>query len=110
MTDLPVDPGSDWKPDLASALLGQVRDYAILALDPQGVIATWNAGAEALKGYTAAEAIGQHFSIFYPEADRRAGLPMRLLAEARAAGRVEHHGWRVRKNGGRFWGDVVITA
>lgn len=110
MTDLPVSAGSERKPELASALLGQVRDYAILALDPQGVIVTWNAGAEALKGYTAAEAIGQHFSMFYPESDRRSGLPMRLLDEARTSGRVEHYGWRVRKDGDRFWGDVVITA
>ena len=110
MTDPPATPRSEPNPVLASALLGQVRDYAILALDPQGVIATWNAGAEALKGYTAAEAIGQHFSMFYPEADRRSGLPLRLLDEARTQGRVEHHGWRVRKNGERFWGDVVITA
>jgi PAS domain S-box-containing protein len=91
-------------------LIGQVVDYAIIALDPDGVIETWNLGATRLKGYTAEEAIGKSFSIFYPEEDRLAGLPDRLLAQARHSGRVEHTGWRVRKDGTRFWADVVITA
>ena len=90
--------------------MGQVQDYAIIALDPQGTIETWNLGAERVKGYTAEEAIGRSFSMFYPEEDRRAGLPLQLLAKARDTGRVEHNGWRVRKDGTRFWGDVVITA
>jgi PAS domain S-box-containing protein len=91
-------------------LIGQVVDYAIIGLDPQGVIQTWNLGAERLKGYTAEEAIGRSFAMFYPEENRRAGLPMHLLGVARETGRVEHTGWRVRKDGSRFWGDVVITA
>ena len=91
-------------------LVGQVVDYAIVALDPQGTIETWNLGAERVKGYTAEEAIGRSFAMFYTEEDRRAGLPMKLLAEARAKGRVEHTGWRLRKDGSRFWGDVVITT
>jgi PAS domain S-box-containing protein len=91
-------------------LVGQVADYAIIALDPQGVIESWNLGAERVKGYTADEAIGRSFAMFYPEEDRRRGLPLQLLAEAREHGRVEHTGWRVRKDGSRFWGDVVITA
>jgi PAS domain S-box-containing protein len=91
-------------------LVGQVVDYAIIALDPQGIIETWNLGAERVKGYTADEAIGRSFAMFYTEEDRRAGLPMQLLGEAREHGRVEHTGWRVRKDGSRFWGDVVITA
>ena len=91
-------------------LVSQVVDYAIIALDRYGVIASWNAGAETLKGYTAEEAIGQHFSMFYPEEDKAAGLPTQLLATAVAERRVEHTGWRVRKDGSRFWGDVVITA
>ncbi len=91
-------------------LVGQVQDYAIIALDPQGVIETWNLGAERVKGYTAEEAIGRSFAMFYTEEDRRSGLPLRLLTEARSNGRVEHTGWRVRKDGSRFWGDVVITA
>ena len=95
---------------LVDEVVGQVQDYAIISLDPQGTIETWNLGAERVKGYTAAEAIGRSFSMFYPEADRDSGLPHRLLAEARENGRVEHFGWRVRKDGSHFWGDVVITA
>ncbi len=91
-------------------LVGQVIDYAIIALDPQGTIETWNLGAERVKGYTAKEAIGRNFAMFYTDEDRRAGLPLRLLSAARERGRVEHTGWRVRKDGSRFWGDVVITA
>ena len=91
-------------------MVAQVADYAIIALDPQGTIETWNLGAERVKGYTAEEAIGRSFAMFYPEADRRRGLPLDLLLKAREDGRVEHTGWRVRKDGSRFWGDVVITA
>jgi PAS domain S-box-containing protein len=91
-------------------LVGQVADYAIIALDPQGVIETWNLGAERVKGYAADEAIGRSFAMFYTDEDRRAGLPHQLLTEAREHGRVEHNGWRVRKDGSRFWGDIVITA
>jgi PAS domain S-box-containing protein len=91
-------------------LVSQVRDYAIIALDPSGTIESWNVGAEALKGYTANEAIGRNFSMFYSEEDRRAGLPLQLLDIARAEGRVEHTGWRIRRDGTRFWSDVVITA
>jgi PAS domain S-box-containing protein len=91
-------------------LVGQVVDYAIIGLDPQGVIETWNLGAERLKGYTSDEALGRSFAMFYPEGDRQAGLPMQLLDVARRTGRVEHTGWRLRKDGSRFWADVVITA
>ncbi len=91
-------------------LVGQVVDYAIIGLDREGTIETWNLGAERVKGYTAEEAIGRSFSMFYPEEDVLAGLPERLLRLARTSGRVEHTGWRVRKDGSRFWGDVVITA
>ena len=91
-------------------LVGQVVDYAIIGLDPNGVIQTWNMGAERVKGYTAEEAIGRNFEMFYPEEDRQAGLPTQLLDVARTTGRVEHTGWRIRKDGSRFWGDVVITA
>ena len=105
--DLP--PGA---PDRADelALVAQVVDYAIFGLDLDGRVTSWNAGAAALKGWSAEEAVGQHFSVFYPEADRDAGLPEQLLARAGVEGRVEHRGWRVRKDGSRFWGDVVITA
>ncbi|MBF4162139.1 PAS domain-containing sensor histidine kinase [Nocardioides acrostichi] len=91
-------------------LIGQVRDYAIITLDPEGVVRSWNAGAELVKGYAADDIIGSSFRVFYPKDDRDDGLPDRLLAEAAAEGRVEHVGWRVRKDGTRFWGDVVITA
>ena len=84
--------------------MGQVSDYAIVGLDPQGAIETWNLGAERVKGYTSDEAIGRSFAMFYTEADRRAGLPdPRCPTRARYGSRVEHTGWRVRKDGSRFW-------
>ncbi|MDX1622212.1 MAG: PAS domain-containing sensor histidine kinase, partial [Nitriliruptorales bacterium] len=91
-------------------LVESVVDYAIFVLDPDGRIRTWNPGAERLKGYTEDEIVGQHYSVFYPDEYREENLPERLLAEAREQGRVEHSGWRVRKDGSRFWADVVITA
>jgi PAS domain S-box-containing protein len=91
-------------------LVSQVKDYAIISLDVSGTIESWNLGAEWLKGYTAGEAVGRSFSMFYSAEDRRAGLPLRLLDEARVEGSVEHTGWRIRKDGSRFWGDVIITA
>lgn len=87
-----------------------VSDYAIFMLDPQGRIASWNAGAERIKGYRAQEITGVHFSVFYPPEDVAAGKPQRELEIAVAQGRVEDEGWRVRKDGSRFWANVVITA
>ncbi|MEO8064000.1 MAG: PAS domain S-box protein [Pseudomonadota bacterium] len=87
-----------------------VRDYALLMLDPEGRIQTWNAGAEAIKGYKAEEIIGQHFSKFYPPDTIASGLPERELVEAARVGRYEDEGWRLRKDGSRFWANVVITA
>jgi PAS domain S-box-containing protein len=87
-----------------------VKDYAIFMLDPEGRIATWNAGAERLKGYTADEIIGQHFSRFYPQEAVERGWPAEELRRAAADGRIEDEGWRVRKDGSRFWANVVITA
>jgi len=86
-----------------------VQDYAIFMLDPQGHIATWNLGAERLKGYEASEIIGKHFSIFYPENERKE-KPERELKIAAKEGRFEDEGWRLRKDGSRFWANVVITA
>lgn len=91
-------------------LVESVRDYAIFMLDLEGNITSWNAGAERLKQYTAEEAIGRNFSMFYPPEEIAAGRPQRLLAIAAAEGRVEDEGWRVRKDGTRFWALVVITA
>jgi PAS domain S-box-containing protein len=87
-----------------------VRDYAIFMLDPTGHIATWNAGAERIKGYHADEIIGKHFSIFYPPEDQEWDKPAWELREATREGRFEDEGWRVRKDGTRFWANVVITA
>jgi len=96
--------------ELYQLLVESVLDYAIFALDPEGRIATWNKGAERFKGYKADEIIGKHFSVFYPEEDRRAKKPERELEIAKKTGRVEDEGWRIRKDGSRFWANVVITA
>jgi PAS domain S-box-containing protein len=89
-------------------LVEAVTDYAIYMLDPDGVVVSWNSGAERLKGYTEAEIIGRHFSQFYPPADISAGMPARTLATAAQEGRFEAEGWRVRKNGEKFWAHVVV--
>jgi PAS domain S-box-containing protein len=91
-------------------LVDAVTDYAIYLLDAQGVVSSWNSGAQRFKGYGEAEIIGHHFSRFYTEEDRRAGLPAIALDTARRTGRFEGEGWRVRKNGERFWAHVVIDA
>ncbi len=91
-------------------LMDGVKDYAILMLDPTGHVVTWNTSAEHIKGYRAAEAIGKHFSLFYPAEDVAGRKPARELEIAAAEGRVEDDGWRVRKDGSRFWANVVITA
>jgi PAS domain S-box-containing protein len=87
-----------------------VRDYALFRLDPQGIVCTWNAGAQRIKGYSASDIIGQHFSKFYTPEDQQTGLPQRALAIAARDGRFEGEGWRVRKDGRRFWANVVIDA
>jgi PAS domain S-box-containing protein len=91
-------------------LVEGVVEYAIYMLDPEGIITNWNAGAERIKGYTASEAIGQHFSMFYTPEDRDAGAPHRALETARREGRFAAEGWRVRKDGARFLASVVIDA
>jgi PAS domain S-box-containing protein len=95
---------------IGDAPVSQVSEFAIIALSLDGIIESWNLGAQRLKGYTAEEAIGRNFTMFYSEADQVSGLPQRMLATARQLGYVEHRGWRVRKDGQQFWGDVVITA
>lgn len=90
-------------------LVEGVRDYAIFLLDPSGNVASWNPGAERIKGYSASEIIGRHFSTFYPEVDKQAGKPAYELKVALETGRFEDEGWRIRKDGSRFWASVVIT-
>src|SRR4051812_44665906 len=94
--------------DMLRLFVDRVTDYAIFALDPEGNVTSWNAGAERAKGYREDEIIGRHFSVFYPpeEADK----PARLLETAIREGHVEDEGWRLRKDGTRFWANVVITA
>jgi PAS domain S-box-containing protein len=89
-------------------LVEAVQDYAIFMVDPDGRVKTWNHGAERLKGYSDAEIIGSHLDLFYPP--EQAGLANKLLAHAREHGRVESEGWRMRKDGTRFWANIVITA
>jgi PAS domain S-box-containing protein len=91
-------------------LVDSVRDYAIFALDAEGNVLSWNAGARRLKGYEPEEIIGRHFSSFYPEVDKQAGKPEWELETAAREGSVEDEGWRIRKDGTRFWANVVITA
>src|SRR5690606_6999230 len=91
-------------------LVEGVTDYAIYMLDPEGRVASWNTGAQRIKGYRPAEILGEHFSRFYTDEDRAAGLPERALATAAAEGRFEKEGWRVRNDGSRFRAHVVIDA
>jgi PAS domain S-box-containing protein len=91
-------------------LVESVREYAIFILDPDGRITSWNLGAERIKGYTAGQIIGAHFSVFYTEEDRRRRHPEHDLQQAMATGSFAEEGWRVRKDGTRFWASVVITA
>ena len=91
-------------------LIDAVTDYAIFMLDPLGNVVSWNPGAQRIKGYERKEIVGQHFSRFYTEPDRTAGVPARALAEAANVGKYEMEGWRLRKDGSRFWANVVLAA
>ncbi len=93
-----------------SLMVGSVKDYAIFMLDPKGIVTTWNAGAQLIKGYRPEEIIGRHFSCFYSKEEVLAGKCERELAIADREGRFEEEGWRVRKDGSRFWANVVLTA
>jgi PAS domain S-box-containing protein len=114
--DKTIKPQRDWEPlDQEAAeslrlLVERVKDYAIFLMDREGVIASWNEGLGRINDYSASEIIGQRMSIFYTPEDLARGLPQHLLRVARSEGRVEDEGWRVRKDGTRFWADVVITA
>ncbi|HEX2559078.1 PAS domain-containing sensor histidine kinase, partial [Phenylobacterium sp.] len=91
-------------------LVSGVVDYALYMLDPNGIVSNWNSGAQNIKGYSAEEIVGQHFSRFYTETERAAGVPLRALNTAAETGRYEAEGWRVRKDGSLFWASVVIDA
>jgi PAS domain S-box-containing protein len=91
-------------------LVEAVQDYAIFMLDPEGRVMSWNAGAQRIKGYRSDEIIGRHFRVFYPEEAKEIEHPEHELLLARARGRYEEEGWRIRKDGSRFWASVVITA
>jgi PAS domain S-box-containing protein len=91
-------------------LVQGVTDYAIYMLDPEGKVTNWNAGAKRIKGYSPEEIVGKHFSTFYTDEDREADLPNRVLEQARRSGRYEAEGWRVRKDGTRFWANVIVDA
>jgi PAS domain S-box-containing protein len=95
---------------LHKKMIEEIQDYAIVLLDTDGTILTWNKGAEQIKGYQEAEILGQNFSIFYLPRDRQEGLPQKLIGLARQEGRARHIGQRVRKDGTTFWGSIVITA
>ena len=103
----PVDNVTDENARLRQFIAG-VTDYAIYMLTPEGRVASWNAGAQRFKGYTAGEIIGEHFSRFYTDEDRAAGVPARALKQAAETGKFEAEGWRMRKDGSRFWASVVI--
>jgi PAS domain S-box-containing protein len=95
---------------LYKRMIEEIQDYAIILLDVDGTILTWNKGAEQIKGYKEDEIVGQNFNIFYQPKDRQEGLPQQLLDLAKREGRARHIGRRVRKDGTIFWGSIVITA
>jgi PAS domain S-box-containing protein len=96
--------------DAFRLLVQSIVDYAIYMLDPKGNVTSWNAGAARIKGFTEDEIVGKHFSNFYVEEEREAGVPQKVLETARKEGRFEGEGWRVRKDGTRFWASVVVDA
>jgi PAS domain S-box-containing protein len=103
-------PAGGERTNLLELLLEQVVDYAIYVIDPAGNVASWNPGAQRIKGYAPSEIIGKPFALFFTEQDRLEGRPAKLLELARQNGRYQDEGWRVRKDGSRFWASVVVTA
>ena len=99
-----------WTEESFRLMVESVTDYAIVMLDPEGRVVSWNAGAERIKGYSAEEIVGQHFSRFYPQEDIQSGKPQRDLDVVAAKGQFEDEGWRVRQDGSAFWANVVFTA
>ena len=96
--------------ELHKKMIAEIQDYAIILLDLDGTILSWNKGAEKIKGYKAEEILGENFRIFYMPQDRQAGLPEQLIAQAIKEGRARHIGRRVKKGGIIFWGSILITA
>jgi PAS domain S-box-containing protein len=96
--------------ELHRQMISEIQDYAIILLDVDGTILSWNKGVEKIKGYKEHEILGQNFSIFYMPSDRQAQLPQQLLELAAKEGRARHIGRRVRRDGSTFWGSIVITA
>src|SRR5262245_11793509 len=107
---MPKKPAHPLHDRIFEILVDRVRDYAVFVLDPEGRVATWNTGARLLKGYEANEIIGRHFSTFYLPEAVASGWPQQELKVATMQGRFEDEGWRVRKDGSRFWANVIITA
>jgi PAS domain S-box-containing protein len=104
--------GPDTPPDAKDAfglLVEGAGEYAVFTLSPQGIVSTWNRGAERIKGYQRDEIVGQHFSVFYPADLQEAGVPAQELRDAIKEGRVVTEGWRVRRDGSQFWASVIIT-
>ena len=99
-----------WTEESFRLMVESVSDYAIVMLDPEGSVVSWNSGAQRIKGYRAEEIVGQHFSLFYPREEIDRGTPARDLEFVRAHGRLEDEGWRARKDGSTFWANVVVTA
>ena len=99
-----------WTEESFRLMVESVVDCAIVMLDPEGRVLTWNSGAQRIKGFSAEEILGQHFSRFYPREDAERGLPQRILDAAAATGRFEQEGWRVRKDGSMFWASVILTS
>jgi PAS domain S-box-containing protein len=95
---------------LRAKMVTEIQDFAIILLDTDGTILTWNKGAEKIKGYKESEIVGQSFNMFYLPRDRQEGLPDKLLELARKEGRAKHIGQRVRKDGSIFWGSILLTA
>lgn len=91
-------------------MIQEIQDYAIILMDIDGTILSWNKGAENIKGYREEEILGQNFSIFYLPGDRQSNLPQTLIEQAKREGRAKHIGKRVRKDGTTFWGSILITA
>jgi PAS domain S-box-containing protein len=109
-TEVSQELSQEARKEMLLVLVDSIREYAIIMLDPKGLVATWSPAAERLKGYRASEIVGKHFSIFYPREDVAGGKTERELEVAGREGRFEDEGWRVRKDGSKFWANVVITA